>query len=141
MDEGHFWGVMGTLIFWGFIAAIILVPAWMRHQQRMASIRLVSEALAKGAQLDPEITAKLMSPQRDNFGRGFALLFLFLGIGGLCVGLGLGVGSQMFMPRLDESGRAAAGMMLGATITGLSGLGFIGLGALTLWLFRDKQES
>lgn len=113
------------------IAAIIIVPAWLRSQERRKMADTLKAAIEAGHPIPPEFTAMLAgdsrgmpSPNRD-MRRGLILVAIALGL----VAMGLALGSAGHGP--------AHGMapMIGAAAFP----GFIGLALLAMWWFnRDK---
>jgi hypothetical protein len=118
MDEG----VIGMFVFFGFLAAVILVPIWLKERTKQSAHQLLSQALDKGQTLDPallrQITEGSSKPQQDRarrtLGSGIVLLGLALGFGiaGYVIGQTTGA---------DE---AFGGMMVPATILGALGIAF-----------------
>ena len=47
------------LIFFGFLAAVILIPIWLRERTKQSAHNLISQALEKGQPLDPAIMRDL----------------------------------------------------------------------------------
>ena len=46
-------------VFFGFLAAVILVPIWLRERTKQSAHHLISQALEKGQPLDPAIMRDL----------------------------------------------------------------------------------
>jgi hypothetical protein len=124
-----------------FLAAILLVPAWLQNRARLASLRLVHAAIDRGQSLEPDVVERLLSPPKKRSSRNwFSLVCLFFGILGLCVGGALMTGAIFFGHVLDPEGSAGAGMMLGALINGSAGLAQTLLGIVSLWVFGRRGE-
>lgn len=107
-------------VFFGFLAAIILVPIYLRERTKQSAHALISQALEKGQQLDPQLIKQLTDTgkqpkdkARSSLGSGIVLLALSLGfVGGAFV-----VGNFA-----DE---AFWGMMVPAVILGALATAFI----------------
>jgi hypothetical protein len=119
MDEG----VFGMFVFFAFLAAIILVPIWLRERTKQSAHQLISQALEKGQQLDPvlmrQITEGSTKPPQDRarrtLGSGVVLLALAIGFGVAGYVIGQSTGAQ----------EAFGGMMVPAAILGALGVAFI----------------
>lgn len=114
-------------VFFGFLAAIILVPIWLRERTKQSAHKLVSQALEKGQTLDPAILKQLTdggkAPEnkaRRSLGSGIVLISLGLGF----VGVGYAVGE------ISGSSEAFYGLMVPASILGALGLAFLALAAV-----------
>lgn len=73
-------------LFFGFLAAIILVPIYLKERTRQSAHHLIAQALEKGQQLDPALMRTLTEGQkkpqdkaRSSLGAGVVLLSLGLG--------------------------------------------------------------
>ncbi len=124
-----------------FLAAILLVPAWLENRTRLASLQLLHTAADKGT-LDPTTVQLLLEPpkKKRSSGRWFTLICLFFGLSGLSLGIALMIGANVFGYRLDPSGNAAAGIMMGALINGMAGLGLTTLGIVSRKVFARAGE-
>lgn len=60
MDEG----VFVVFVFFGFLAAIILVPIFLRERTRQSAHHLIAQALEKGQTLDPALMRTLTEGQK-----------------------------------------------------------------------------
>jgi hypothetical protein len=118
MDEG----VFGMFVFFGFLAAIILVPIWLKERTKQSAHQLISQALEKGQPLDPALLQQLTEgsnkpPQdraRRTLGSGIVLL-------GLAVGFGV---AGYVISQSTGAEEAFGGMMVPATILGALGIAF-----------------
>ena len=123
-----------------FLAAVLLVPAWLQNRVRLASLRLLHEAANKGP-LDPGTVELLLAPpRRHGFAKWFTLICLFFGLLGLCAGAALAIGAIVYGHGMDPSGRTSAGMMLAALINGMCGLAQTLLGIIALKVFSRRRE-
>lgn len=111
-------------VFFAFLAAIILVPVWLRERTKQSAHNLISQALEKGQPLDPAIMRELTQgavkgPQPDkarrSLGSGVVLLALALGF----------VLAGFAVDGIPGSVGAMSGMMVPAAILGALGVGFV----------------
>ena len=87
--------VFVPFVFFAFLAAIILIPIWLRERTKQSAHRLISQALEKGQPLDPEImrdltqgVSKTRPPQsqpRRTLGSAVVLLALASAFGGIAL--------------------------------------------------------
>ncbi|MCX7358202.1 MAG: DUF6249 domain-containing protein [Alphaproteobacteria bacterium] len=96
MDEG----IIFFFVFFGFLAAIILVPIYLRERTRQSAHHLIAQALEKGQTLDPALMKTLTEGQkkpqdkaRSSLGVGIVLAAL----GGGFVAAGLLSGIEPLM--------------------------------------------
>lgn len=112
-------------VFFGFLAAVILVPIWLRERTKQSAHQLLSQALEKGQQLDPTILKQLtegtakpsQQPDRPRrtLGSGVVLLALAIGF----------TAASLLSGDFDPSGGAFSGMMTAAVILGALGAAFV----------------
>lgn len=109
-------------IFFGFLAAIILVPIYLRERTRQSAHHLIAQALEKGQQLDPALMRSLTDGQkkpqdkaRSSLGAGVVLLAL---AGGFAA-------AGYFVGDISGAEEAFNGMMVPAVILGALGIAFI----------------
>jgi hypothetical protein len=124
-------------IFFGFLAIVIVVPAWLRHRSRVLALQTISEAIEKGRPSDATLIERLLVPRRPQVGKWFALLNLFIGVGGICVGVALALAVQVLEV---ASGDDAAGMMIGSSVNFCNGIGLTTLGLLSLRFFSGMTR-
>jgi len=112
--------VFVPFLFFGFLAAIILVPIYLRERTRQSAHHLIAQALEKGQALDPALmksltegTKKPQDKARSSLGAGVVLLAL----GGGFAAAGYFVGGY--------AEEAFNGMMVPAVILGALGIAFI----------------
>lgn len=105
--------------FFGFLAAVILVPIWLKERTKRSAHALISQALERGQQLDPALLRQLTEgnkPVRDRarstLGAGVILLAL---AGGFVIGA---------FAVNDFSGSVEGGMLVPAAILGALGIAF-----------------
>ena len=128
--------ILIPIVFFGFLAAIILVPIWLRERTKQSAHQLISQALEKGQTLDPAIMRQLTEGQREKqdrprrtLGSGVVLLALAGGF----------VASAFFVDGFDPSGYAHSGMMVPAVILGALGIAFILL-AIIDYATKKKEQ-
>jgi hypothetical protein len=116
--------ILIPLAFFAMIAAIVLIPVWLRERTKQSAHQLISQALERGQTLDPALMERLTqttapkqqkeSSARKTLGNGIILLAL---------GLGFGVAGAMggdFDPMSGDFG----GLMIPAMILTVLGLAF-----------------
>lgn len=128
--------VLVPFVFFAFLAAIILVPIYLRERTKQSAHALISQALEKGQQLDPQLIKQLTDtgkkPQdkaRSSLGSGIVLLAL---AGGFVAG-------AYVMDGFDPSGMAHNGMLVPAVILGALGTAFILLAVVDYATKRKDQ--
>lgn len=122
-------------VFFGFLAAVILVPIWLKERTKQSAHQLISQALEKGQTLDPAILRQITegagkAPKdraRSSLGSGVVLLAL---AGGFAV-------AGYFVGGYAEE--AFNGMMVPAAILGALGVGFILL-AIVDYATKKKDQ-
>lgn len=145
MDDG-FWGEMAgiaqAIIFFTFLAVIIIGPRYLRSRDRDKLHETLRIAYEKGQPVPPELVEALVnepkvqqrpgrnSPDRD-LRRGIVMVFIGLGFAAAAYALYLGI--SVF----SETGAWITGECVAAT-----GAipGFIGLAYLLLWLARRNTS-
>ncbi len=84
--------VLGPLIFFGFLAAVILIPIWLREKTKQSAHHLISQALEKGQPLDPDLMRDLtrgsvrqqqVDRPRRTLGSAILMLALAAAFGGI----------------------------------------------------------
>lgn len=141
-DLGVIAGVLEALIFFGFLAVIIIGPRYLRSRDRARLHETLRIAYEKGQPVPPELiealindggaaarTAPVSTPERD-LRRGMVLVFVGLGcaLAGYALYLGIGVFSD------DAAWITAESMAAAGAIPG-----FIGLAYLVLWLVKRNS--
>lgn len=123
-------------VFFGFLAAIILVPIYLKEKTRQSAHHLIAQALEKGQALDPALMRALTEgakkPQdkaRSSLGAGIVLLALG---GGLAA-------ASFFVGAISGEQNAFNGMMIPAVILGALGVAFILL-AIVDYATKKKED-
>ena len=133
--------VLAMLIFWGFVASIILVPTYLRTRDREQSRKMLHEtmrmAYEKGQPVPPELIEALQGsaervtnlPTRQRDLRR-AILFLAIGLGFVALGAGLDYGISF----ANDTG----GAITGGAVAGFGAIPlFVGLAYFVLWLAKS----
>ncbi len=109
-------------IFFGFLAAIILVPILVKERTKRSAHELISQAMARGQQLEPALVQQLTQSMLDEGNRarkslGSAVILLSLAGGFIAAGY--------VMDGFDPGGDARHGMWIPAVILGSVGVAFL----------------
>ena len=128
-------GMVLGIVFWVFVAAVILVPVYLRYQDRQRMHETLRMAFEKGQPVPPElITAlqtniaprRLTTPESD-LRRAIILIAVGLGLCGLGYGLFYGLSSV----------NDIAAYVTGGSVAGAGAIpGLIGVAYLVLWATR-----
>lgn len=109
-------------VFFGFLAAVILVPVLAKERTKRSAHDLISQAMARGQPLDPTLIAKLSETMiqegdraRKSLGNAVVLLALAGGF----------VAAAFVMDGLDPGGDAHNGMLIPAVILGSIGTAYM----------------
>ncbi len=135
-----FANVIIVAIFWSFVAAVILVPNYLRHRDRQQMHETLRIAYEKGQPVPPELIEALQSktpirpmstPDRD---LRMAIILIAVGLGFAGLGYGLWYG----LMTVDDT----AAYISGGSTAGFGAIpGLIGVGYLVLWLSRRKTPT
>lgn len=135
-----FVGMVLGIVFWGVVAAIILVPVYLRYKERTGLQETLRKAYEMGQPVPPELIDALQkgvaprpvsTPDRD----------LRSGIVLVCVGLGLAALGYGFWYGLMSVSDVAANIT-GGVVAGCGAIpGLIGVAHLILWATRRKPEA
>jgi hypothetical protein len=148
MDNIAYFGIAAGILewgfFWAFLAAIIIIPRYLRSRDRSRLHDTLRAAYEKGQPVAPELVEalrgdaqqdesrvrrRLSTPERD-LRRGLVLTFVALGISMLGGGLYFGLSS------VSE----VAASITGGALVGASAIpGFIGIAFLLLWVTRRRS--
>ncbi|MES1200297.1 MAG: hypothetical protein ABUS57_02470 [Pseudomonadota bacterium] len=121
--DGTIIPVVGSVMLFGSIAAIVILPAYFRERTKQSAHRLVAEAIAKGQSVDPALVQKLtenvITKQQSNPRRtlGSAIVMLALAGGFLAAGYStggdwIGDGNWGFIPAAILGALGAAFLIL-----------------------------
>jgi len=131
--------IIGTIMFWSFLGAVILVPMYLRHRDRTQMQETLRIALDKGQTLPTDLVTALQSnisansmptPERD-LRRGVVLIAC--GLGFVLLGYGLWYG---LMSVSDEGAYISGGSVAG--VGAIPGL--IGIAYLILWATKRSER-
>lgn len=132
--------ILTSLIFWSFLAAVIIVPIYFRHRDRAAMHETLRAAFDKGVPLPPDLITTLQSnmssrsmPTREgDLRRGIVLVGVGIGVAILGYGLWYGLSS------VDDTAAA----ITGACTAGAGAIpGLIGVAYLILWATKSKTPA
>jgi len=131
---GDITGLLMGIAFWAFVAAVILVPVYLRYREKGRMHETLRLAYEKGQPVPPELITALQSnvapsvgsaPDRD-LRRGIVLVAIGLGLAGLGYGLWYGL-----MIVNDIAAYVVGGCTAGAgAIPGLVGVAYLILWAV-----------
>ncbi len=114
--------ILIPLIFFGFLAAVILVPIMAKERTKRSAHDLISQALSRGQQLEPSLIAQMTNEMLENGNRARRSL----GNGVILLSLAAGfVAAGYVVDGFDVSGHAHRGMLVPAVIVGTVGLAFL----------------
>ncbi len=110
--------------FFAFLAAVILVPIMAKERTKRSAHQLISQAIARGQELDPATIARMTDEMLENGGgsrarRTFGNAVILLALAGGFIGAGL------VLSNLDHDGDVLYGMMVPAVIVGSVGAAFL----------------
>lgn len=126
--------ILVPLIFYIFLSVIILVPVFLYYRYKSATRRLVSEAMAKGQQLDPEVLARLVAPGQSN---PYSIPFWFAVAGLLFAAIGGGLAvSGLAYPEFTDG----ADQLAGAIVLGFVGAGFLLIALIAFFVFKPRRR-
>ncbi len=135
--NGELAGLLQGVAFWTFVAAVVLVPTWLKYRDRQRMHDTLRIAFEKGTPVPPELISALQSniaPRRpttpeSDLRRGLVLVAVGLGLCGLGYGLWYGLMS------VNE----IAAYITGGCTAGVGAIpGLIGVAHLVLWATRRE---
>ncbi|MDX2237544.1 MAG: DUF6249 domain-containing protein [Hyphomonadaceae bacterium] len=130
-------GIVVPIVFFGFLGAIILVPTWLRERTKQSAHKLISQAIERGQTLDPSLLERLTDTPQKQVDRPRRTL----GSGVVLIALAIGLGAASFLSNgFDYADASSDGMILGATILGALGLGFLILAIVDYAGNRKKAD-
>jgi len=132
--------IVGTVFFWSFLAAVILVPIYLRHRDRSQMQETLRTALEKGQTLPTELVTALQNsvasktmPTREGDLRR-AIVLIAVGLGFCALGYGLWFG----LMSVDDT----AAYITGGSTAGVGAIpGLIGVAYLILWASKRKTPT
>ena len=124
------------MIFYIFIASIVLTPVYFFYRHKGATQRMVTDAIANGQPIDPDLLARLIPPVRPTSGATIAFWFTVPGIIFLALAIGLGV-TAAFVPMESSD---ANEQLAGATVVGCMGVGFMTIALVAAFVFKRRPS-
>ncbi len=137
--SGNITGLLMGIVFWAFVASVILVPIYLRYQDRQRMHETLRIAFEKGLPVPPELITALQSniaPRRpstpeSDLRRAVVLIAVGLGFCGLGYGLWYGLMSV----------NDIAAYISGGCTAGVGAIpGLIGVAYLVLWATRRSAN-
>jgi hypothetical protein len=131
--------IVVPFVFFGFLAAVILVPIWLRERTKQSAHQLLAQALEKGQTLDPALIRQLTEAaggkqqQQDKARRSLGSGIVLLGLAAGFVGAGYAAGE------ISGVTEAFHGMLVPAAILGALGVAFLLL-AIVDYSTKPKGE-
>lgn len=120
-------------VFFGFLAAVILVPVLAKERTKRSAHDLISQALARGQALEPALVSQLTQNMLDEGNRARKSL----GNGVILLALAIGFAAAGYVAGgFDEDARH--GMMIPAIILGSVGLAFT---VLAIFDFATRKRA
>jgi hypothetical protein len=112
------------LIFFSFLTAIIVMPVMAKEQTKRSAHQLISQAIARGQELDPATIARMTDEMLDGGGgtrarRTFGNAVVLLALAGGFIGAGF------VLTNLDHDADVLYGMAVPAVILGSVGAAFL----------------
>ena len=142
-DLGVISGVFEFVIFWSFVAAVVLLPKYLKSRERSKLLDTLKIAYENGQPVPPELIEALqrgstpsvestaISTAESDLRRAIVLISVGVGIALLGYGLYYGISYE------SEEG----GAITGAAIAGIGAIpGLIGVAYLLLWLARRQPS-
>ena len=133
----HLTGLVATVLFWVVVAAIILVPIYLKYLDRQRMHETLRIAFEKGQPVPPELITAMQSniaPRRPSTPESDlrrAVVFIALGLG-FC---GLGYGLWYGLMAVNET----AAYVAGGCVAGFGAIpGLVGVAHLVLWASRRE---
>jgi hypothetical protein len=133
----HLTGFVATILFWVVLAGIILVPIYLKYQDRQRMHETLRIAFEKGLPVPPELISALQSniaPRRPSTPESDlrrALILIAVGLGFCGLGYGLWYGLM--------SVNDIAAYVTGGSVAGFGAIpGLVGVAHLVLWATRRE---
>jgi len=124
-------------IFFGFLASVILVPILVKERTRRSAHQLISQAIARGQELDPATISRMTDEMLESNGGGRARRSFGSAVVLLALAGGF-VGSGFVLSNLDHDGDVLYAMSVPAIILGSVGAAFL---LLSIVDFAAKRHS
>jgi len=111
-------------VFFSFLTAIIVLPAMAKEKTKRSAHSLISQAIARGQDLDPGTISRMTDEMLDTYGGGRARRTLGNAIVLLALAGGF-VGAGFVLTNLDHDGDVLYAMSVPAVILGAVGAAFL----------------
>lgn len=111
-------------IFFGFLAAVILVPIMVKERTKRSAHQLISQAIARGQELDPATISRMTDEMMESSGGSRARRSLGSAVVLLALAAGF-VGAGFVLSNLDHDGEVLYAMSVPAVILGSVGAAFL----------------
>jgi len=109
-------------VFFGFLAAVILVPVLAKERTKRSAHDLISQAMARGQPLEPSLVSQLTQNMLDEGNRARKSL----GSGVILIALAIGfLASGYVIDGFEHDGDVIRGMAVPAVLLGTVGLAFL----------------
>jgi len=134
----HLTGMVLGVVFWTFVAAVVLVPIYLRYQDRQRMHETLRIAFEKGQPVPPELITALQSniaprqPTTPESDLRKAIILIATGLGLCVLAYGLWYG---LMSVSDTAAYISGGSVAGAAAIP----GLIGVAHLVLWAGRRRS--
>jgi len=136
----HLTGMVLGVVFWVFVGAVVLVPVYLKYQDRQRMHETLRIAFEKGQPVPPELITALQSniaprqPTTPESDLRRAIILIAVGLG-LC---GLGYGLYYGLSSVND----IAAYVTGASVAGSGAIpGLIGVAYLVLWAGRRRSTT
>jgi hypothetical protein len=111
-------------VFFSFLTAIIVLPVMAKEKTKRSAHSLISQAIARGQDLDPATISRMTDEMLDNYGGGrarrtFGNAVVLLALAGGFVAAGF------VLSNLDTDGEVLYAMSVPAVIVGSVGVAFL----------------
>ena len=136
----HLTGMVLGVVFWVFVGAVVLVPVYLKYQDRQRMHETLRIAFEKGQPVPPELITALQSniaprqPTTPESDLRRAIILIAVGLG-LC---GLGYGLYYGLSSVND----IAAYVSGCSVAGAGAIpGLIGIAYLVLWAGRRRSTT
>ncbi|MBI1186233.1 MAG: hypothetical protein GC206_02705 [Alphaproteobacteria bacterium] len=122
--------ILIPLGFFIFLGVVIVTPVWLRERTKQSAHRLLSEAIARGEKVDPELISRLSDPPRRRQDRSRETLgsaLILIALSAAFIGMGF----------VDSGGFGLDWQIYPASILGALGLAFL---ILAIVDYRSKRN-
>jgi hypothetical protein len=125
------------LIFFSFLTAVIVLPVMAKENTKRSAHQLISQAIARGQELDPATISRMTDEMLDGGGGNRARRSLGNAVVLLALAGGF-VAAGFVLSNLDHDGEVLYAMSVPAVIVGSVGVAFL---LLSIVDFAAKRRS